>query len=71
MLDVLTAINILAAVALSTYAVCRARQLAHEYSTWATNKRRSEHRAKAYKEVRERRAIEKNREEIYRVWGQI
>lgn len=29
MLDVLTAINILAAVALSTYAVCRARQLSH------------------------------------------
>lgn len=71
MLDVLTAINILAAAALSTYAVCRARQLAHEYSTWATNKRRSEHRARAYKEVRERRAIEKNREKIYRVWGQI
>lgn len=71
MLDVLTAINILAAAALSTYAVCRARQLTHEYSTWATNKRRSEHRARAYKEVRERRAIEKNREEIYRVWGQI
>lgn len=71
MLDVLTAINILAAAALSTYAVCRARRLAHEYSTWATNKRRSEHRARAYKEVRERRAIEKNREEIYRVWGQI
>ena len=71
MLDVLTAIDILAAAALSTYAVCRARQLAHEYSTWATNKRRSECRARAYKEVRERRAIEKNREEIYRVWGQI
>lgn len=71
MLDVLTVIAILAAAALSTYAVCRARQLAQEYSTWATNKRRSEHRAKAYKEVRERRAIEKNREKIYRVWGQI
>ena len=71
MLDVLTAINILAAVALSTYAVCRARQLAHEYSTWATNKRRSEHRARAYKEVRERRTIEKNRDEICRTWRSI
>ena len=70
-LDVLTAIAILAAAALSTYAVCRARQLAHEYSTWATNKRRSEHRARAYKEVRERRAIEKNRDEICRTWRSI
>lgn len=71
MLDVLTAINILAATALSAYAVCRARQLAHEYSTWATNKRRSEHRARAYKEVRERRTIEKNRDEICRTWRSI
>ena len=70
-LDVLTAIAILAAAALSTYAVCRARQLAHEYSTWATEKSRSEHRARAYKEVRERRAIEKNRDEICRTWRSI
>ena len=42
-----------------------------DYEHWATEKSRAEHRAKAYKEVRERRAIEKNREEICRVWGQI
>lgn len=64
-MNTLTTIAIVAAAAQET---C---ELVHRYSVWATEKSRAEHRARAYKEVGERRAIEKNREEIYRVWGQI
>ena len=65
-MNTLTTIAIVAAAALIAYAAQETCEL-----VWATEKSRSEHRARAYKEVRERRAIEKNREEIYRVWGQI
>ena len=70
-MNTLPTIAIVAAAALIAYAAQETCELVHSYNVWVTNKRRSEHRARAYKEVRERRAIEKNREEIYRVWGQI
>ena len=70
-MNTLTTIAIVAAAALIAYAAQETCELVHSYNVWVTNKRRSEHRARAYKEVRERRTIEKNREEIYRVWGQI
>lgn len=70
-MNTLTTIAIVAAAALIAYAAQETCELVHSYNVWVTNKRRSEHRARACKEVRERRAIEKNREEIYRVWGQI
>ena len=70
-MNTLTTIAIVAAAALIAYAVQETCELVHKYNVWATEKSRSECRAKAYKEVRERRAIEKNREEIYRVWGHI
>lgn len=70
-MNTLIVIAIVTAAALIAYAAQETCELVHKYNVWVTNKRRSEHRARAYKEVRERRAIEKNREEIYRVWGQI
>lgn len=70
-MNTLTVIAIVTAAALIAYAAQETCELVHRYNVWVTNKRRSEHRARAYKEVRERRAIEKNREEICRVWGQI
>lgn len=70
-MNTLTVIAIVTAAALIAYAAQETCELVHKYNVWVMNKRRSEHRARAYKEVRERRAIEKNREEIYRVWGQI
>lgn len=70
-MNTLTVIALVTAAALIAYAAHETCELVHRYNVWATNKRRAEHRAKAYKEVRERRAIEKNREEICRVWGQI
>ena len=70
-MNTLTVIAVVAAAALIAYAAQETCELVHKYNVWVTEKSRSEHRARAYKEVRERRAIEKNREEIYRVWGQI
>lgn len=70
-MNTLTTIAIVAAAALIAYAAQETCELVHRYNVWVTNKRRSECRARAYKEVRERREIEKNREEICRVWGQI
>ncbi len=70
-MNTLTVIAIVTAAALIAYAAQETITLMRDYEHWATEKSRAEHRAKAYKEVRKRRAIEKNREEICRVWGQI
>lgn len=70
-MNTLTTIAIIAAAALIAYAAQETCELVHKYNVWVTNKRRSEHRARAYKEVRERRTIEKNRDEICRTWRSI
>ena len=70
-MNTLTTIAIIAAAALIAYAAQETCELVHKYNVWVTNKHRSEHRARAYKEVRERRTIEKNRDEICRTWRSI
>ena len=70
-MNTLTTIAIIAAAALIAYAAQETCELVHKYNVWVTNKRRSEHRARAYKEVRERRTIENNRDEICRTWRSI
>lgn len=66
MFNTAVAIAVLAAAILILSAIGESRELIEEYQEWNTERRRAEYRAKAYKAVRERQAVEKNRESLWR-----
>lgn len=66
MFNTAVTIAVLAAAILILSAIGESRELIEEYQEWNTERRRAEYRAKAYKAVRERQAVEKNRESLWR-----
>lgn len=66
MFNTAVTIAVLAAAILILSAIGESRDLIEEYQEWNTERRRAEYRAKAYKAVRERQAVEKNRESLWR-----
>ena len=66
MYNLAVTIAVLAAAVLIMSAIGESRDLIAEYQEWNTERRRSEYRAKAYKAMRTRQAVEKNREMLWR-----
>ena len=66
MYNIAVTVAVLAAAILIMSAIGESRDLYEEYQEWNTERRRAEYRARAYKAMRERQAVEKNRESLWR-----
>ena len=66
MYNLAVTVAVLAAAILILSAIGESRELFEEYQEWNTERRRAEYRSKAYRAIRERRAKQSNRENLWR-----